>query len=319
MRFFGIDSELDRRRIQALRANPPGRASSGARRRVFGAALEQWDALLQATGEVVPAASPILLFYALSQAGRAVAAAHIQGQPFRSRGHGLRVGDPTGDIGATLVQPEGDSNTSFAMFCRAIRSSGLTEATTLGALWAANPKLEVVQTLGDGEAPALELIQVSGDPPTRALIVGDFAEALPTGEQQAVAELRSRLARHPGSSDGLIVNNGTARISRDGIPQIEVGWRSSAGTARAIDLVAGGYGRPNSGVFLRPALNAAGDVLDYLPLWWAILLTLSSLARYHPEAWSAALMRDRAHTAVPIEEALDIAREMLPWLLLGVL
>ena len=49
------------------------------------------------------------------------------------------------------------------------------------------------------------------------------------------------------------------------------------------------------------------------------MLTLSSLARYHPEAWTAALMRDKARTAMPIEEALDIGREMLPWLLLGVL
>jgi hypothetical protein len=59
--------------------------------------------------------------------------------------------------------------------------------------------------------------------------------------------------------------------------------------------------------------------LDPLPLWWATLLTLSSLAWYHPEAWTGALLRDRARTAVPIEEALDIGRETLPWLLLGVL
>ncbi len=318
MRFFGIDSELDRRRLQALRADPPGWATNGARRSVFGAALEQWDALLRASAQVVPAASPILLFYALSQAGRAVSAAHVHGQPFRSRGHGLRIEDPTGDLGATVVQPEGGANTSFAMFCRAIGSPGLTEATTLGALWAANPKLEVVPALGDGETPALELMQVSGDPAMRAIITGDLATALPTDAHDAAAELRKRLAPYPGSAEGLVVNTGS-RISRDGTPQVEVSWRSPDGTARAISLIAPGYGRPNSGAFLRPALNAAGDVLDYLPLWWAILLTLSSLARYHPEAWTAALMRDRARTAVPIEEALGVGREMLPWLLLGAL
>jgi hypothetical protein len=241
MRFFGIDSELDRRRIQALRADPPGRASSGARRSVFGASLEQWDALLQASADVVPATSPILLFYALSQAGRAVSAAQVQGQPFRSRGHGLRIGDPTGDLGAALVQPEGGPNTSFAMFCRATGSPGLTAATTLGALWAANPKLEVVATLGDRETPALELMQISGDPPTRALISGDLAEALPADEHEAVAELRSRLGRYPGSADGLVINNAAPRISRDGTPQVEVSWRSPDQTARAISLVAPGY------------------------------------------------------------------------------
>jgi len=87
MRFMGIDSDIDRPRIQALRASPPGLAAQkGARRRVFGAALGQWDALLGASGAVVPAASPILLFYALSQAGRAVCAAYISGQPWRASG-----------------------------------------------------------------------------------------------------------------------------------------------------------------------------------------------------------------------------------------
>jgi hypothetical protein len=40
MRFMGIDSDIDRPRIQALRASPPGfAANKGARRRVFRAAL----------------------------------------------------------------------------------------------------------------------------------------------------------------------------------------------------------------------------------------------------------------------------------------
>jgi len=39
---------------------------------VFGAALEQWDALLEASAEVVPDAARVLLFYAVSPAGRAL-------------------------------------------------------------------------------------------------------------------------------------------------------------------------------------------------------------------------------------------------------
>jgi hypothetical protein len=78
-------------------------------------------------------------------------------------------------------------------------------------------------------------------------------------------------------------------------------------------------GRPNSGSFLRPRLNQAGDILPGLGIWWATLITLSSLARYHPEQWTDALNRDTAVTAIPIEDALDIGREILPWLLLGIL
>lgn len=108
MRFLGIDSQIDRGQIQALRAAPPRFATdSGARRRVFGAALGQWDALLGASAEVAPVASPILLFYALSQAGRAVCAANISGQPWRSSSHGLKIGDPGSTIGETIVTPDG--------------------------------------------------------------------------------------------------------------------------------------------------------------------------------------------------------------------
>ena len=108
MRFLGIDPQIDRARIQALRASPPGlAAASGARRRVFGAALGQWDALLGASAEVAPTASPILLFYALSQAGRAACAATISGQPWRTAAHGLRIGDPGPTIGETVVAPDG--------------------------------------------------------------------------------------------------------------------------------------------------------------------------------------------------------------------
>jgi hypothetical protein len=320
MRFFGIDSDRDRRRIQALRADPPGLAGSGARRRVFGAALEQWDALLRASGEIVPTAAPILLFYALSQAGRAACAARIRGQPWTSRGHGLSVGDPSGDLGSTVVRPDGGPSTSFAMFCRATGSATLSEPTTLGALWAANPKLETVPGLGDAATRALDLVLIaSGGPTARALIVGPVARGLAADENGAQAELAARLTDYPGATDGLVVSNASPRSSRDGQPQIEIGWRDPSGTPVDVGQIAPGYGMPNSGAFLRPALNSAGDVLEPLSLWWATFLALSSIARYHPEAWNAALVRDKSQAAVPIEEALDIGRELLPWLLLGLL
>jgi hypothetical protein len=248
MRFFGIDSDRDRRRIQALRADPPGLAGSGARRRVFGAALEQWDALLRASGEIVPTAAPILLFYALSQAGRAACAARIRGQPWTSRGHGLSVGDPSGDLGSTVVRPDGGPSTSFAMFCRATGSATLSEPTTLGALWAANPKLETVPGLGDAATRALDLVLIaSGGPTARALIVGPVARGLAADENGAQAELAARLTDYPGATDGLVVSNASPRSSRDGQPQIEIGWRDPSGTPVDVGQIAPGYGMPNSG------------------------------------------------------------------------
>jgi len=317
MRFIGVDSQIDRSQIQALRAAPPGlAAASGARRRVFGAALGQWDALLGASAEVPPAASPILLFYALSQAGRAMCAARISGQPWRASSHGLTIGDPAQAIGETTVAPDGRPASSFAMFCRALGASSLSAATSLGDLWASNPKLDRVEGLGADSTPALQLTEISsGEPAVRAAIVGPLAADLPLDPGAAATELRSRLASYPSAADGLAVCAGD-RVGHQGEPRVEVEWRDADGELLAVHQVAPGLGSQRSGAFLSPALNRAGDVLPHLAVWWAILLALSSLARYHPERWSDALNRDRSVTAIPIEEALEIGRELLPWVLL---
>ncbi|HEY1688793.1 MAG TPA: hypothetical protein VGF95_07990 [Solirubrobacteraceae bacterium] len=320
MRFWGIDPDLDRPRLQAMRAAPPALAKdSGARRRVFGAALGQWDALLAASASVVPAASPILLFYALSQAGRAVCAAHTSGQPWQSRGHGLSIGNLGKPLGETLVRPEGGSDSSFAMFCKALKASPLSESTTLGALWAANMKLESVEGLGLGMPGALELSVIApsymGGPSLHAQLGGDLAANLPADSAAAAAEVGERLHEYPGAATGLVVNTQGTSITPQGTePRVEISWRDSNGKPVPIDQIA-----PDEGNFLRPQLNQAGDTLPALALWWATLLTLSSLARYHPEQWNDALDRDKAVTAVPIEEALNIGREMLPWLLITAL
>lgn len=171
------------------------------------------------------------------------------------------------------------------MFCRASGSVTLSEPTTLGALWAANPKLEVVSGLGDAATRALDLVLITrGGPTARALIVGEVARGLAADETGAGAELAARLTDYPGAANGLVVSNASPRASRDGQPQVEIGWRDPSGTPIDVGQIAPGYGMLNSGAFLRPALNSAGDVLEPLPLWWATLLALSSIARYHPES-----------------------------------
>jgi len=73
--------------IRATRAEPPGQAAKGARRELYGAALQQFDELIEASRNAGHASRPLPLFYALSQAGRAVVAAH--GSSGRVSSHGL--------------------------------------------------------------------------------------------------------------------------------------------------------------------------------------------------------------------------------------
>jgi hypothetical protein len=57
---------------------------------------------------------------------------------------------------------------------------------------------------------------------------------------------------------------------------------------------------------------AAADAPYPLMLWWALLLGLSSLARYEPADWTAALDLDESELAVGLERVLDIADERVP-------
>jgi hypothetical protein len=63
-------------RIRVLRARPPARIE-GERAGVFISALEQAEQLMRAAADVGPAARALPLFYAISQAGRAIAAARL--------------------------------------------------------------------------------------------------------------------------------------------------------------------------------------------------------------------------------------------------
>jgi hypothetical protein len=222
------------------------------------------------------------------------------------------------DNGDTVVEPDGDDATSFALLCRAIGTEGLTDATTLGSLWAANPQTVCVEGLGAGRPPVVQVGGIgSGDTYLRGNIVGALADGLPSNVDDALSVLRQRLIDHyPGATDGLVVD--AVNVDAEGRAQVEISWRTPAGKRRPIGEFATGLTRsPRSGAYLLPALNNAGDTMPFLPLWWATLLALSSIARYSPDRWVAALARDRSRQAMPIEGALQNAHELLPHMLLA--
>jgi len=80
--------------IRLTRANQPGRARADVvRRQTYTAALEQFDELFVAAETIGPASRPLPLFYALSQAGRAIAAAYDEEPNFDSHGLSWVAGD----------------------------------------------------------------------------------------------------------------------------------------------------------------------------------------------------------------------------------
>jgi hypothetical protein len=328
-------------RIRVLRARPPARVQDDDERAaVFVSALEQAEELMRAAADVSPAASPLPLFYAVSQAGRAIAAARLADR-WRLSGHGLKSpapSEPSIDLLHRVVKPEGHRpqkgrRQSFAGVAEATNSAQLTSAMELGAIWAAIPDLmpplpqppldddawirplRVFRPMFDAahmrlaDMRPLELL-IDGLPPEADLdtlyrCLGDY----PTAE--------SAFMWHTlGMADDTVITQPSAV----GVLPVFC-WRDVPtnvhARARHFEAIAPDYRRLGAHLLLPRA--GAQDALSPLMLWWALLFGLSSVARYDPETWVAALAVNESEFAVPIEAALDAALEALPDLILGAL
>lgn len=87
------------------RFSPPGAAAEDQRRLTCQASLQQSDGLFQAARSVSVAAAPLPIFYALSQGGRAIAAAAraAKGEQWKLNGHGIKAKALDGPLTAVSV------------------------------------------------------------------------------------------------------------------------------------------------------------------------------------------------------------------------
>ena len=91
-----------------------------------------------------------------------------------------------------------------------------------------------------------------------------------------------------------------------------LGWPRSA---PSIDPLPPPYG-PDGFRWMRPNLPLDARPPSLLMTWWAVLFTLSMLARYHPVRWADALDPDRSPAAVLLERTMEVALEVVPQLVL---
>ena len=87
----GHEAEAVWEKLRGTRWNlPPAAAANQARRRTYVFALEQAEQMFRAAAQTGVATRPLLLFYGLSQAGRAIAAAAATGADgWELDGHGI--------------------------------------------------------------------------------------------------------------------------------------------------------------------------------------------------------------------------------------
>ncbi|MFB7506416.1 YaaC family protein [Streptomyces broussonetiae] len=94
---------MHQRLLRGMRANPPGAAATNmARKQTFCAALEQAELMFAAAKVTDAMTRPLLVYYGLNQAGRAIAAAASNvpdrnqqpgapAEPWKLSGHGLKI------------------------------------------------------------------------------------------------------------------------------------------------------------------------------------------------------------------------------------
>ena len=125
--------------LRGTRHRPPGAARSGVRQKTYVSALQQAEELFRAASVVGPATRPLLQFYGLSQAGRAIGATAVAAGPndWKFSGHGIKNADIVGPLSDIKIYPEGRALTSFVGLSTILGSPlwDKAEAPTLAKVW----------------------------------------------------------------------------------------------------------------------------------------------------------------------------------------
>ena len=320
-------------RLRATRANPPGLAATDEdRKETYGAALQQFDELLLAASTVSPISRPLPLYYAVLQAGKAIAAAWAPGDWRKiGHGHGLsqdqKVEAPTwqADILAYRIVPKG--NGIFGAVASALGGGKLTGSVTLGALWAALP--EVGSPVSEDWLPALPVhMAIAPEFGAPGRMVGALSSHIDFGfsaSLRSAADVNEALSKYPGSDRAVAATNNREVILWPAASGqcFQVVWMPdhSAATSGGPELISSylakrfpRYSRTEA-FWLVPEVGDGRDGLAPVLLWWALLHGLSLLARYEPAAWRLALDLDTSLIADPLIDLLDSALQIVPDLL----
>lgn len=296
---------------------------------MFSAALQQSEDLFEAARAVGPLARPIPLFYALSQAGRGIAAAWLA-KEWQIGEHGLTEvrTDETWKASGILnfkIKPQKQRG-AFGAVADSVGSTGLTGQVQLGALWSALP--------GDSLPPGREwLLALPLWPQTYTQ--GQETLAKLGATQRGYVYLRDdQTPSEPKAVRALLSNYPAAADAQLETPQdiFQQGWTPWGWGPALIKSVSPDSQQPSIAGqsywagqlpqykyerehWLLPVVGDGRDELTPLLLWWALLFGLSLLARYEPVTWRAVLDPDGSELAYNLERLLEEALDITPDLL----
>jgi hypothetical protein len=318
--------------LRASRWNPPGAANSAPERRAtYQTGLEQSEGLFKAAAGVGPVSRPILVFYGLSQAGRAIAAAASAAgdDGWKLNGHGIKALEMSKPLPDVLLKTDLPGGTgSFVRLSGLLNSSvwGKSTAIPFATLWDMLPEntsdsqalrddLKArrtpldVDTMGiEHEPHSLATVTVGGIPPW----VCDAPDLRTVFEEY----LKSFAGAREHSSYYKTHATYLPDISRqpDGWGFLNMNFKMPGGTLEVGETRAA-YVRSlaqryKDSYYFFPETPAGR--LHPLMMWWAVLYTLSMIARYEPAAWTTQLDINNSRFAQPVESILDTALEQVP-------
>ncbi|KWT61853.1 hypothetical protein ADL21_11245 [Streptomyces albus subsp. albus] len=313
---------------------PPAAASDQPRRKTYVSALEQAEQLFRASAAVGPATRPLLLFYGLSQAGRAIAAAAASAEEWELNGHGIsQKGTLRADLPDIRVTSTAEATSSFVRLSEILHSPLWGGASlSLNALWDSLPENRLSPLRDDGtqrRTPLYvdHLCQHDELHPLANAPVHFFPPHVVQSRRPGRA-----LAKYLQSFPEATTHHSYLRVGpdldadprfspdADGWGELIMNWKLPNGQAgdfsdRAQYLLS--LTRPYAGsAYFFPALGSNRTSLHPLMSWWAVLHTLSMLARYHPAEWASHIDVDASSYAVPIERLLKEAITTVPRLII---
>lgn len=317
------------RSLRALRHDPPGYAKQGSRRAMFQSALEQCEQFLGAAGDTGYATQPVQLFYALSQAGRAIVASspRVGNQAWRVSGHGL-----TANTNAAVAADVMVTATRVGLFPAVASALGVEalvpdEPVALRELWPLLPETVDVPFTADAMLPVLFFFQDGW--PKIGPFVGAEVKGIPRRVLDLYGQDRVRIKEHLDHYPALrgCMLRVPLRVSqpmggrdwgcRGPGMGLSVEWRSASpplmllGPKTLSDLGVACY-RSDDDSVVTPAIGSMATGLHPFLALWAVLLALSSLARYEPATWSKMINIDRSAEANAIEHLLEEAKTSVP-------
>lgn len=320
-------------RLRALRAIPPGLASTGDRRHTFTAALEQAEQLLHSAEGLGPETRPLTIFYGLSQGVRAVAAAIVpDSRAWRLRGHGITQ-DRSLDrpIDRIRVKDDATERGSFRVLADMLQSPSLPEPVELGDVLAALP-LDLQNTSWKDRPRSIlldHLPQSNGavltsSPWIFARTRGWAPIDLPTsleGTRESIVRYVDQ--NYPTLAGVRPLPDGNVRlVHAENELQMVVGFEADRSIGSDIGRVAYLQARTTQVAgqhFAFPRFPGYDEPCHPTVNLWATLWALSMLARYEPVRWSKALNVDSSSDGTAFEIILDDALDWVPWCLLDAL